>query len=130
MLPERHGGDAAIGRGGVASAAPDIDDDRGAVVTVALEHVRGSAGAPVCRDSRNWSREVLDNNVCYKARRFTETCTELGIRHRPTRPYTLGTSGKAERFIQSALREWAYVRAYGTSAQRINALPRWLHDYS
>jgi transposase InsO family protein len=76
-------------------------------------------------------REVLtDNGVCYRARRFAETCAALGIRHLRTRPYTPRTNGKAERFIQSALREWAYARAYGTSAQRINALPRWLHGYN
>ena len=73
-------------------------------------------------------REVLtDNGVCYRARCFGETCADLGLRHRRTRPYTPRTNGKAERFIQSALREWAYARAYGTSAQRINAMPRWLH---
>jgi transposase InsO family protein len=76
-------------------------------------------------------REVLtDNGVCYRARLFAETCSALGIRHLRTRPYTPRTNGKAERFIQSALREWAYARAYGTSAQRINALPRWLHGYN
>jgi len=76
-------------------------------------------------------REVLtDNGVCYRARRFAETCAALGIRHLRTRPYTPRTNGKAERFIQSALRGWAYARAYGTSAQRINALPRWLHGYN
>ena len=76
-------------------------------------------------------REVLtDNGVCYRARCFGETCADLGLRHRRTRPYTPRTNGKAERFIQSALREWAYARAYGTSAQRINAMPRWLHGYN
>jgi hypothetical protein len=57
-------------------------------------------------------------------------CADLGIRHRRTRPCTPRTNGKAERFIQSALREWADARAYGTSAQRINAMPRWLHGYN
>jgi transposase InsO family protein len=76
-------------------------------------------------------REVLtDNGVCYRARNFAATCSELGLKHRRTRPYTPRTNGKAERFIQSALREWAYARAYGTSAQRINAMPRWLHGYN
>jgi transposase InsO family protein len=76
-------------------------------------------------------REVLtDNGVCYRARCFAEVCADLGIRHRRTRPYTPRTNGKAERFIQSALREWAYARAYGTSAQRISAMPRWLHGYN
>jgi len=76
-------------------------------------------------------REVLtDNGVCYRAKNFAATCSALGLKHRRTRPYTPRTNGKAERFIQSALREWAYARAYGTSAQRINALPRWIHGYN
>jgi len=76
-------------------------------------------------------REVLtDNGVCYRAKNFAATCSTLGLKHRRTRPYTPRTNGKAERFIQSALREWAYARAYGTSAQRINALPRWIHGYN
>ena len=76
-------------------------------------------------------REVLtDNGVGYRAKSFAATCAELGLRHRRTRPYTPRTNGKAERFIQSALREWAYARAYGSSAQRIGALPRWLHGYN
>jgi len=76
-------------------------------------------------------REVLtDNGVCYRAKNFAATCSALGLKHRRTRPYTPRTNGKAERFIQSALREWAYARAYGTSAQRIHALPRWIHGYN
>ena len=76
-------------------------------------------------------REVLtDNGACYLSREFEQTCLELGIVHRYTRPYTPRTNGKAERFIQSALREWAYARAYRTSAQRAQDLPRWLHRYN
>ena len=55
---------------------------------------------------------------------------ELGITHLRTRPYTPRTNGKAERFIQSALREWAYARAYRRSIHRICELPRWLHGYN
>lgn len=47
-----------------------------------------------------------------------------------TRPYTPRTNGNAERFIQTALREWAYARAYHRSSQRIAELPRWLHNYN
>ncbi|HLG53641.1 MAG TPA: IS481 family transposase [Steroidobacteraceae bacterium] len=76
-------------------------------------------------------REVLtDNGTGYRSRLFAAACRQLGLRHRFTRPYTPRTNGKAERFIQSALREWAYARAYGRSAQRIAALPRWLHGYN
>jgi hypothetical protein len=47
-----------------------------------------------------------------------------------TRPYTPKTSGKAERFIQTALREWAYAQAYSTSNRRADELPIWLHRYT
>ena len=76
-------------------------------------------------------REVLtDNGTGYRSHAFAAACRQLGLRHRFTRPYTPRTNGKAERFIQSALREWAYARAYARSEQRIAALPRWLHGYN
>ena len=76
-------------------------------------------------------REILTNNGgCYRSREFAATCRALGLRQRSTRPYTRRTNGKAERFIQSALREWAYARAYSRSHQRIAGLPRWLHGYN
>ena len=52
------------------------------------------------------------------------------LRHIRTRPYTPKTNGKAERFIQTALREWAYARAYDTSRQRKAELPYWIHRYN
>jgi transposase InsO family protein len=76
-------------------------------------------------------REVMtDNGGCYRSRLFAQACRDLGLRHRFTRPYTPRTNGKAERFIQSSLREWAYARAYQRSAQRIADLPYWLHRYN
>ncbi len=51
-------------------------------------------------------------------------------RRKPTKPYTPKTNGKAERFIQTALREWAYAQAYPTSDHRAAALPIWLHRYN
>ncbi|MFM9816314.1 UNVERIFIED_CONTAM: integrase core domain-containing protein [Spiribacter pallidus] len=57
-------------------------------------------------------------------------CRCLGIWHRFTRPYTPRTNGKAERFIQTALREWAYAFAYSNSEEREEHLPRWPHDYN
>jgi transposase InsO family protein len=76
-------------------------------------------------------KELLtDNGSCYRSRCFAQTCRELGLRHHFTKPYTPRTNGKAERFIQSALREWAYARAYTKSHQRIAALPTWLHAYN
>jgi transposase InsO family protein len=76
-------------------------------------------------------REVLtDNGGGYRSREFARACQHLGLKHRYTRPYTPRTNGKAERFIQTALREWAYARAYSHSRQRIDELSRFLHGYN
>jgi transposase InsO family protein len=75
-------------------------------------------------------RVMTDNGSCYKAFAFRKACKRLGIRHIRTRPYTPRTNGKAERFIQTALREWAYARAYDTSRQRAAELPYWMHRYN
>ncbi len=75
-------------------------------------------------------RVMTDNGACYRSRAFNKACKALGLRHVYTRPYTPKTNGKAERFIQSSLREWAYGRAYQTSEQRKAELPNWLHHYN
>ena len=75
-------------------------------------------------------RLLTDNGACYKSRRFARLCQRLGLRHLRTKPYTPQTNGKAERFIQTALREWAYARAYESSRQRAQQLPLWLHQYN
>lgn len=76
------------------------------------------------------TRVMTDNGSCYKAHAFRRACRELRLRHIRTKPYTPKTNGKAERFIQTALREWAYVRPYDHSDQRTEELPRWLHHYN
>jgi transposase InsO family protein len=63
-------------------------------------------------------------------RTFARLLRRLGLRHKRTRPYTPRTNGKAERFIQTALREWAYARSYETSDQRAAHLNPWLHAYN
>jgi transposase InsO family protein len=75
-------------------------------------------------------RIMTDNGSCYRSRRFCNACRRLGLKHIFTRPYTPRTNGKAERFIQTALREWAYARAYDTSQQRAAELPYWTHRYN
>jgi transposase InsO family protein len=75
-------------------------------------------------------RVMTDNGSCYRSRAFARACKRLGIRHIRTRPYTPKTNGKAERFIQTSLREWAYARAYDTSRQRAAELPYWMHRYN
>jgi len=75
-------------------------------------------------------RVMTDNGSCYRSRAFARACKRLGLKHIRTRPYTPKTNGKAERFIQTALREWAYARAYDHSDQRGADLPIWLHRYN
>ena len=73
---------------------------------------------------------MTDNGACYRSFAFRDVCRRLGLKHIRTRPYTPKTNGKAERFIQTALREWAYAIAYPTSNHRAQELPIWLHRYN
>ena len=75
-------------------------------------------------------RVLSDNGSAYRSRLVAATCQALALVHRFTRPYTPRTNGKAERFIQTLLREWAYAIAYPSSAHRTAALARWLHYYN
>jgi transposase InsO family protein len=76
------------------------------------------------------TRVMTDNGACYKSKAFAKACRDLGLKHIRTRPYTPKTNGKEERFIQTALREWAYAVAYPTSNHRAADLPVWLHRYN
>ena len=75
-------------------------------------------------------RVMTDNGSCYRSKTFRTACKQRGLRQVFTRPYTPKTNGKAERFIQTALREWAYARAYHNSDQRSAELIHWLHRYN
>ena len=73
---------------------------------------------------------MTDNGSCYRSKAFAKACKRLRIKHISTKPYTPQTNGKAERFIQTALREWAYATAFDTSEQRRAELRNWLHRYN
>jgi len=75
-------------------------------------------------------RVYSDNGSCYRAHAMRAAVAALGLKHRFTRPYTPKTNGKAERFIQTSLREWAYAHAYAHSDQRSQRLPFFLHNYN
>jgi transposase-like protein len=75
-------------------------------------------------------RILTDNGSAFRSKRFEATCRKLGLRHIFTRPYRPQTNGKAERFIQSALREWAYGIPYRHSRERTAMLHRWMHHYN
>ena len=73
---------------------------------------------------------MTDNGSAYRSSLIADLCRSRRMRHIFTRPYTPRTNGKAERFIQTALREWAYARSYDHSQQRADALLPWLHSYN
>jgi transposase InsO family protein len=73
---------------------------------------------------------LTDNGSSYRSHHFRRECHQLGLQHRRTRPYTPRTNGKAERFIQTALREWVYAQHWDNSDQRDAQLPAWLHYYN
>jgi transposase InsO family protein len=73
---------------------------------------------------------MSDNGACYKSFAFRDACKALRLKHIRTKPYTPKTNGKAERFVQTSLREWAYAQAYPTSDHRAAELPVWLHRYN
>lgn len=86
----------------------------------------------------SWYREqgvtvqsvLTDNGTAYRSHRWRASCAALGLRHLRTRPYTPRTNGKAERFIQTMLRQWAYRYVYPTSSHRTRALAGWLRWYN
>jgi transposase InsO family protein len=82
-----------------------------------------SLGVPV-------ERIMTDNGAAYKSFAFREFLDSRDIRHKRTRPYTPRTNGKAERFIQTSLREWAYARPFQSSDERARAMHPWIHRYN
>jgi transposase InsO family protein len=75
-------------------------------------------------------RLMTDNGSPYVSTAHASACRELGIRHIRTRPYRPQTNGKAERFIRTMLREWAYAAVYGSSPDRARALSGWVERYN
>jgi len=75
-------------------------------------------------------RVLTDNGSAFRSKRFAQACRKLNLTHKFTRAYRPQTNGKAERFIQSALREWAYGIAYQHSSERTAMLSRWTHHYN
>ena len=99
---------------------------------------RGESAAGFLRRAVEWfgsmgitvERVMSDNGSCYRSTVHAAACRELGLRHLFTRPYRPRTNGKAERFIQTLLSEWAYARSYPSSAARSRALPGYLRWYN
>ena len=103
-----------------------LADERKARVIAFLER----ALAWFARHGATVERIMTDNGSAYRSHDFRAACARAGVRHLRTRPYTPRTNGKAERFLQTVMRECAYARAFRSSKERAAALPRWLHLYN
>jgi transposase InsO family protein len=115
-----------------------VDDATRLAYVEVLPDERGETSSAFLRRAVAWfaergvevERVMTDNGSPYVSTVHAATCRALGIRHLRTRPYRPQTNGKAERFIQTMLREWAYGRLYGSSAERRHQLPGWLDRYN
>ena len=116
-----------------------IDDASRLAYTELLPADNGEACAGFLTRAATWfaqlgiriERVMTDNALAYThSNAFRAVMRELGARHLKTRPYRPRTNGKAERFIQTALREWLYAKPYTSSAERTSDMPCWLHWYN
>jgi transposase InsO family protein len=115
-----------------------IDDASRIAYVEILENERAVSAQSFLKRVRAWfadrgiaiQRILTDNGSCYVARSFAQMCQELGLKHSKTRPYRPQTNGKAERFIQTLQREWAYAFAFRSSKHRADLLPDFLHFYN
>jgi transposase InsO family protein len=73
---------------------------------------------------------MSDNGSAYVSHVHRKTLAQLGLKHLRIRPYRPRTNGKAERFIQTLINEWAYARIYGSTTERAQALPLYLERYN
>ncbi len=115
-----------------------IDDTTRIAYVEILDDEKGATCAAFLRRAVAWfaahaisvQRVMTDNGSGYRSQAHTAACAGLHIRHLRTRPYRPRTNGKAERFIQTLQREWAYAIAYQDSHQRRRALLPWLDYYN
>ena len=115
-----------------------VDDYTRLAYVEVLPDEKGATAAAFLRRAAAWlkaqgvlvERVMTDNGSGYVSKDFAAAVAEIRTRHLRTRPYTPRTNGKAERFIQTMLREWAYGRPFTSSYRRRAALPAWLRRYN
>ena len=115
-----------------------IDDASRLAYTALMPDEKKESAVRFLQDALAWfeahgvgvERVMTDNGSAFKSKLFAAALQSRGLKHKRTRPYTPRTNGKAERFIQTSLREWAYATPFHTSAERARAMPAWLCHYN
>jgi transposase InsO family protein len=115
-----------------------VDDHSRLAYAEVLEGLTARCAVAFLRRAVAWFAErgvkiravMTDNGSCYVSHAHKAALGELGLRHLRIKPYRPRTNGKAERFIQTLLKDWAYARVYGSSAERTMALPLFLDRYN
>lgn len=115
-----------------------IDDHSRVAYVEARDDETKQTAVEVLRNAVAWfaergvtiERVLTDNGGCYRSHLWRETCHELGIVHKRTRPYRPQTNGKIERFHRTLAEGWAFTKFYSSDAQRLAALPGWVHTYN
>lgn len=115
-----------------------IDDASRLAFTAMMPNERKDSAVRFLHDALAWfsrhgviaQRIMTDNGSAYRSKSFAQAIDEHALKHKRTRPYTPKTNGKAERFIQTSIREWAYATPFQTSADRTKAMHPWLNEYN
>lgn len=115
-----------------------IDDHSRVAYVEARDDETKDTAVEVLRNAIAWfaargvtvERVLTDNGGCYRSHLWRDTCTELGIKHKRTRPYRPQTNGKIERFHRTLAQGWAFKKFYPSQADRLAALPGWIHFYN
>jgi transposase InsO family protein len=115
-----------------------IDDASRLAYTALMPDEKKESAVRFLEDALAWfgahgvgvERVMTDNGSAFKSKLFAAALQRSGLKHKRTRPYTPRTNGKAERFIQTSLREWAYAMPFHSSAERARAMPVWLCHYN
>jgi transposase InsO family protein len=115
-----------------------VDDHSRLAYAETLQDERAETAVGFLRRGLSWfsergvevERVMSDNGSCYRSRLHAVALRQLGLKHIRTRPYRPRTNGKAERFIQTLINEWAHGRIYGSTAERRKQLAPWLVHYN
>ena len=115
-----------------------IDDHSRVAYVEARDDETKETAADVLRNAVAWfavrgvtvTRVLSDNGSCYKSHLWRDTCAELGITPKKTRPYRPQTNGKIERFHRTLAEGWAFKKFYSSESARLAALPAWVHQYN